>query len=207
STRTGILSKWPRKYLGGSVLQKEFLENLIPLLERATHSYAITGSIASNYWGIPRFTHDLDILVVINTAQARQIATAFPDPFYASAEAAVEAVASRSMFNLIDPTSNLKADLWASKGDPFSQCMLSRRRSVEILTGLEAYIGSPEDVLLHKLVWYKITPSDRQLTDAAGIAAVQKGSLDLDYMRRWAAQQSTHDLLEEVLQGKYLKQT
>ena len=62
-------------------------------------------------------------------------------------------------------------------------------------------------MLLHKLVWNKITPSERQLADAAGIAAVQAGSLDLDYMRNWAAQQSTGDVLEEVLQGKYLKQT
>jgi hypothetical protein len=188
-------------------LQREFLEKLVQVLERAATAYAITGSIASNYWGIPRFTHDLDILVVIDSAQARQIAAAFPDPFYVSAEAAAEAAVSRNMFNIINTVSGFKADLWVSAGDPFNQSMLSRRRRVEIVPGQEAYVGSPEDVLLHKLVWHKITPSERQLADAAGIAVVQAGSLDLAYLRGWAVRQSTADLLEEVLQGKYLKRT
>jgi hypothetical protein len=188
-------------------LQREFLETIIPVLERSAASYAVVGSIASNYWGIPRFTHDLDILVVLDAARARQVVTALPESFYASAEAAVEAVASQSMFNVIHFDSGLKADLWVSKGDPFSQSTLKRRCRVEIITGLEAWLGSPEDVLLHKLVWNLITPSERQLADAAGIASVQAGKLDLDYLRRWAAQQSTADVLEEVLQGKYLKQT
>jgi hypothetical protein len=68
-------------------------------------------------------------------------------------------------------------------------------------------VGSPEDVLLHKLVWNKITPSERQLADAAGIAAVQVGNLDLEYLRTWAARQSTLETLEAVLQGKSLKGT
>jgi hypothetical protein len=71
----------------------------------------------------------------------------------------------------------------------------------------KAWLGSPEDVLLHKLDWNRITPSERQLADAAGIAAVQAGQLDLDYLRQWAALQSTAEVLEEVLQDKYLKQT
>lgn len=179
----------------------------MPVLEGSTARYAITGSIASNYWGIPRFTHDLDILVVLDAAQARRITAAFPDPFYASAEAAVEAVRARSMFNVIDTTSNLKADFWVSKGDAFSESMLQRRQRVPVVTGLEAYLGSPEDVLLHKLVWHTITPSQRQLADAAGVAVVQAGKLDLTYLREWAGRQSTADLLEDVLQGKYLKDT
>jgi hypothetical protein len=188
-------------------LQREFLEKIIPVLDNATASYAITGSIASNFWGIPRFTHDLDILVVIDAAQARQIAAAFPEPYYASPEAAVEAVASQSMFNVLDSTTGLKADFWVSKGDAFSRSMLNRRQRVILISGLEAWLGSAEDVLLHKLVWHKITPSERQLADAAGIATVQAGKLDVDYLRNWAAQQSTADVLEEVLQGKHLKQT
>jgi hypothetical protein len=188
-------------------LQREFLEKIFPVLEQTTAAYAVTGSIASNYWGIPRFTHDLDIVVVLDAAQAREIAAAFPDPYYVSAEAAAQAVVSRSMFNVIDTGSSFKADIWVSAGDPFNQSMLSRRLRVPIVSGLEAYVGSPEDVLLHKLVWHKITPSERQLADAAGIVTVQAGNLDLAYLRDWAARQSTADLLEEVLQGKYLKPT
>src|SRR5439155_6740208 len=118
-----------------------------------------------------------------------------------------DAVSRNSMFNVIDFNTSLKADLWVTKGDPFNQSMLSRRSRVEIIPGQEAYVGSPEDVLLHKLVWNTITPSERQLADAAGIAAVQAGKLDQAYLRQWAKAQDTEALLEEVLQGKHLKHT
>jgi hypothetical protein len=85
--------------------------------------------------------------------------------------------------------------------------MLKRRRRVKVPGDFEAELGSPEDVLLHKLVWNKITPSERQLQDAAGIAAVQADKLDLDYMRAWAARHGTAGELEAVLAGKGLKAT
>jgi hypothetical protein len=188
-------------------LEQEFLEDLVKRLQRMGLTYAITGSIASNYWGVPRLTHDVDVLVVLHAAAVTQVVEAFADAYYVSEKAVRQALLSRSMFNVLDTSSGLKADLWISPDDPFSQSMLIRRQKVELLPGVEAYIGSPEDVLLHKLVWHKITPSERQLRDAAGIAVVQSGKLDLDYLRSWAAKQSTLDVLEEVLQGNGLKQS
>jgi hypothetical protein len=34
--------------------------------------------------------------------------------------------------------------------------------------------STKEDIILHKLLWHKISPSERQLADAAGVYAVQK---------------------------------
>jgi hypothetical protein len=188
-------------------LQKDFLEQVVTLLDRLGVTYGITGSIASNYWGIPRFTHDLDVLIVLDADQARQLAAALPAPYYVSEQAAVDAVRLRQMFNVIDPRTNFKGDFWVSAGDAFSESVLSRRQRLEVTERVWGFVASPEDVLLHKLVWNKITPSERQLADAAGIAAVQAGKLDEAYMRGWAARQSTSATLEEVLQGKYLKET
>jgi hypothetical protein len=47
--------------------------------------------------------------------------------------------------------------------------------------------------------------SERQLADAAGIAAVQVGNLNLDYLREWAKNQGTEAVLDEVLAGNHLK--
>jgi hypothetical protein len=188
-------------------LQQAFLEAVVRALQQAGVTYAITGSVASNFWGTPRLTHDVDVLVVLPPDQVGPVVAAFSGQFYVSEQAARDAAATHHMFNIIDTAGGFKADFWVSAQDPFSQSMLSRRRRVELLPGLEAFIGSPEDVLLHKLLWHKLTPSQRQLGDAAGIAAVQAGQLDLDYLRDWAAMQSTTDLLDEVLQGKHLKTT
>jgi hypothetical protein len=188
-------------------LEQEFLKDVIARLETTGVTYALTGSIASNFWGIPRTTHDVDVVVVLDTAAVPAVVAAFADRYYVSEPAVRDAVAQHSMFNVIDFTKSLKADLWVTGNQPFNQSMLARRCRVEIVPGQEAHVGSAEDVLLHKLVWHTITPSERQLGDAAGIAAVQAGRLDLDYMRTWADRQGTRELLEDVLQGKYLKPT
>jgi len=188
-------------------LEQEFLQDVVSRLEKAALTYAITGSIASNLWGTPRTTHDVDIVIVLSTADIPSILALFANRYYVSEEAVREAIAQNSMFNVIDFNTSLKADLWVTSRDPFNESMLNRRRRLEIVQGQEAWIGSPEDVLLHKLVWHKITPSERQLADAAGIFAVQVGGLDVNYMRDWAAKQGTAGLLEEILAGKHRKTT
>jgi hypothetical protein len=188
-------------------LEQEFLRDVLARLERTGVPYAVTGSVASSLWGTPRTTHDVDVVVVLYASDVPRIVAAFADEYYVAADAVADAVSRQSMFNVIDFEKALKADFWVTSYDPFNESMLSRRCRVEIVPGQEAYVGAPEDVLLHKLIWNQITPSERQLADAAGIASVQAGQLDLDYLRGWAARQGTTDMLEAVLQGRYLKQT
>ena len=66
------------------------------------------------------------------------------------------------------------------------------------MLGVEASIATPEDIVLHKLRWYLISPSDRQLTDAAGILAVSGEMLDHDYLDQWANEIAVVDLLAKV---------
>jgi len=189
-------------------LQQEFLKTFLEHLEATGSLYVVTGSVASNFWGIPRLTHDVDVVVVLSLNQVSQVTAAFSsDRYYVSESAIREAVRDGRMFNVIDSRTGDKADLWVASGNAFNQDMLQRRRRVDLLPGVSAFVGSPEDVLLHKLVWHTITPSERQLADAAGIAAVQAGNLDLLYLREWAAKQGTSQLLEDALKGKGLKST
>lgn len=58
-----------------------------------------------------------------------------------------------------------------------------------------------EDVVLHKLYWNKLTPSDRQLGDVAGVVAVQSGRLDEAYLRQWAARLGVGAEMEKALSG------
>ena len=70
------------------------------------------------------------------------------------------------------------------------------------MLGEAAWIATAEDVILHKLLWNRITPSDRQMGDAAGVVAVQAGALDSGYLRRWARELSLINALEDLLSGK-----
>ena len=53
----------------------------------------------------------------------------------------------------------------------------------------------------HKLYWNRITPSDRQLGDVAGVMEVQRGRLDEDYLRHWAGQLGVAPELAAALSG------
>ena len=68
--------------------------------------------------------------------------------------------------------------------------------------GEPAWIASAEDVILHKLIWNKITPSSRQLGDCAGIVAVQGEKLDAAYLKHWAVELGVQDELRDLLTGK-----
>ncbi len=44
--------------------EREFLVDVLERLNQSGVPYLLTGSLASNYWGTPRTTHDLDFVTV-----------------------------------------------------------------------------------------------------------------------------------------------
>jgi len=52
--------------------------------------------------------------------------------------------------------------------------------------GLKILISSPEDTILAKLRWAKLSGgSEKQFTDALRVYEVQYGKLDIDYLEQW----------------------
>jgi hypothetical protein len=121
--------------------------------------------------------------------------------FYIEEAAVRAAYQPPHQFNAMDTRSALKVDFWLPKPEPFDREMLKRRTQVTLF-GEPAWISTAEDVILHKLVWNRISPSDRQLGDVAGIAAVQAGALDKNYLRHWAQELKLANELERVLSGE-----
>lgn len=187
--------------------ERELLVDCLRRLNRENLNYFLTGSMASNFWGIPRTTHDLDFVIQLPPSSLSKFVEAFRDDFILDEAAVRAAYKPPYQFNAIDARSPLKVDFWLLRPIPFEREMFARRQ-MKTLFGEPAWIGTAEDVLLHKLFWNKITPSTRQLGDAAGIAAIQKGTLDLSYLRHWANEIGVLATLEDVLNGKIkLKET
>jgi hypothetical protein len=158
------------------VTEQELLLDCLRRLNSLQLAWYVTGSMASNYWGIPRTTHDLDFVIQLPPSAVDALVEAFVSDFYIDETAIRAAYRAPFQFNAIDLRSSLKVDFWLPKGEPFEQEMFSRRQNVTIL-GESAWIASPEDVILHKLLWNKISPSERQMRDAAGVFAVQRENL------------------------------
>jgi hypothetical protein len=181
--------------------EQQLLADCLRRLNRAEITYYLTGSMASNYWGIPRSTHDLDFVIQLPPSATGKIVSAFT-PEYFIDEAAVRAsYQPPHQFNAIDTRSALKVDFWLPTPAPFDAEMLRRRTRVTMF-GEPAWITTAEDCVLHKLVWNRITPSDRQLGDAAGIVAVQADKLDKAYMTKWAEALGVSPELGRLLSGE-----
>jgi hypothetical protein len=180
--------------------EQQLLIDCLRRLNTSGLAYMLTGSMASNYWGTPRTTHDLDFVVRLSAADVPALVRAFSDGFFLQEASVRAALASPYQFNALDNASALKVDFWVLRPDAFEQAMFARRRKVSLF-GEPAWIASAEDVLLHKLYWDALTPSDRQRQDAAGIVAVQKDHLDAAYLRQWAGVLGVERRLEDLLRG------
>jgi len=181
--------------------EQELLADCLRRLNRAGVSYYLTGSMASNYWGIPRTTHDLDFVVQLPPSAVPRIVQEFSGDFYLDEAAVRAAYQPPRQFNAVDTRSALKVDFWLPKPEPFDREMLRRRVSTALF-GEPAWIATAEDVILHKLLWNRISPSDRQLGDAAGVVAVQGDALDKNYLRHWAQELKLTSELERLLSGE-----
>lgn len=181
--------------------EQELLADCLRRLNRSGVTYYLTGSMASNFWGIPRTTHDLDFVVQMPMAAVTRIVQEFSGDFYIEESAVRAAYQPPHQFNAIDNRSALKVDFWLPRPEPFDREMLKRRVAVTLFAE-PAWIATAEDVILHKLIWNRISPSERQLADAAGIVAVQADALDKRYLRQWAADLKLIDELDSLLSGK-----
>ena len=70
--------------------ERELLADCLRRLNRSGVTYYLTGSMASNYWGIPRTTHDLDFVVQLPMSAVPRIVQEFSGDFHLE-EAAVRA--------------------------------------------------------------------------------------------------------------------
>lgn len=165
-------------------------------LEKTGIPYMLTGGMAVSYWGLPRTTHDIDIVIEAKKEDKEKIVNLFKRDFYISPEAVEEGIKNRFTFNIIHYKTGLKVDFWLVKKDSFGNSEFKRRLKRKIFNK-EIFIISPEDLILSKLLGYKETKSDRRLEDAKSILKISKA--DLNYIKNWAERQSTIKILEKIL--------
>jgi hypothetical protein len=160
-------------------------ERITAALGHSGIAYMLSGSFASAYYGAPRSTQDIDLVIEATPAQLRAFVKNLPsDEYYADEDAAAEAHNRRSMFNVIDLATGWKIDLIIRKLRPFSEEEFRRRQSV-VLSDAPVFVATAEDVVISKLEWSKLAQSQRQIEDVAAILRVRWVELDLAYMERW----------------------
>jgi hypothetical protein len=162
--------------------------------------YLVGGSVASSLMGEPRATEDVDIVADLTIDKLILLLQALQPRFYVSEDAVRDAIRFKRSFNLIDNDSLGKVDIFVLKDNPFPQIEFQRRRSQLVRQNPDQLLVLPtsEDIILQKLVWYRMTKneSQRQWRDVLGVMKLQGDRLDLEYLQKWAEELSLSDLLE-----------
>ena len=154
-------------------------------LERAGIAWMLTGSFASNYYGAPRSTQDIDLVIAATPQQIRTfIGQLSENEYYFDLETAVEAAQRHSLFNIIDIATGWKIDLIFQKPGDFHHQAFQRRTRAE-LEGIPVFVATAEDVIIAKLEWAKTTESSQQITDIARILQVRREQLDQRHIEKW----------------------
>src|SRR3990167_260847 len=154
------------------------LKNLIGIakvLDELKIPYYVTGGFAVSIYGRPRFTADIDIVIKMASGVkkdfAKKIGKIFPKG-YVDEDQIDDALNQVSEFNVIDPESGLKIDFFITKENDFEKGVFKRALIQNI--DYEIKFISPEDLIISKLLWFKMGQSTRQLEDISSVLTIQK---------------------------------
>ncbi|MCC6901149.1 MAG: hypothetical protein IT377_19405 [Polyangiaceae bacterium] len=174
-------------------------------LEELGVRYAVGGSVASSIYGVPRSTQDIDLVAELFGKHVDPLVARLARDFYIDADMIRDALARQASFNVIHLATMFKADIFAFKRDPWMISEMSRSRLETLPTEAGPVVirfASPEDTLLHKLVWFRLgdETSERQWSDVLGILKIQGDRLEHGYLDEWAEPLGVADLLARARQ-------
>ncbi|MBY0386204.1 hypothetical protein K2X05_13685 [bacterium] len=166
----------------------DVLQDVISHLEKTNIEYFLVGSLASMYYGKPRFTNDIDLVVEIKSNQILNFAKVFDSNEYyvPPLEILQDEVVRGGSFNLIHHKSGIKIDIVLRKNTAFSQSEFSRKKEIQITPRLKVFIATAEDVIIKKLDYYREGGSEKHINDIREILAETK--VDQNYIDYWVDQ-------------------
>ena len=182
--------------------QDQILTVVTKTLAKHGVSHMVTGSLAVVFYGRPRYTHDLDIVLAVSPQSTQNLQNALKKlsryfHVFTDLESLPAVIGSQKMISLLDRTSGMKVDFWILGQEPFAKKVFGRRLTKRLLNALIDFI-SPEDLILTKLVWSKRSESSRHLEDIYTVYEGQKGKLDEQYIANWAKKLSVESLLRKA---------
>jgi len=166
------------------------VQQLIDRLDRTGMPYMFIGGLAVSYWGIPRTTLDIDIVMALEVGNVVRLAAPLKALRFDIRVDALRLIA-RVGNTLLAHTgfSPHRVDFWIPRTE-FEQEAF-RRRCRRSLYGRTAWLERPEGLILMKL----LAGREKDWGDAEGVWRRQRRRLDHRYLRAWA----THLGLAEEL--------
>jgi hypothetical protein len=176
---------------------EEILYLVVDALESLGVPYMVVGSFSSSLYGTPRMTHDADLVVEFGTVSPAQLQQQLGPGFRLDPQMSFETITGTYRLIATHAASAFKIEFFLLSGDPHDRERFARRRR-EPLPAREAFVASPEDVVITKLRWSKGGNRKKDIDDARNVVRAQQQTLDWDYVHRWCDAHGTRELLDRV---------
>lgn len=174
----------------------EVLKIVTGRLDAAGLAYMVTGSMAVNYYGVPRMTRDIDLVIALSVGDLDTVCGLFGADFYLERETVRASIEGRAAFNVIHAALVVKVDLVVRKDTDYRRTEFARRRRVS-WEGHPFTIVAPEDLIISKLDWARDTRSEVQLADVRNLLR-SVPELDRSYLERWSTRLGLEALYREA---------
>ena len=175
-----------------------FYMDVLRSLEAVGAAYMVVGAFGASAYGLSRATHDVDIIVDLDDAACDALAARFPAPrYYADPQQMRDSIRLGIMFNIIDGSQGVKADLVPLSREPAYREAFRQRVRCTVVDPqgqeFEVWCARPEDIIVGKLMAWQQGRSAKHPADIAVVLVFSFGSfssspLDVDYVTTRAAQ-------------------
>lgn len=161
--------------------EPDLIELYIIPLNRLGIRYLVSGSVAAMYYGEPRLTYDIDLIVFLRAADLTQLSAAFSGPeFHMPIPDTILTEMARAHgghFNIIHVGSGFKADFYPAGRDEL-HAWAFRNARVFPIGGNEIRIAPPEYVIVRKLEYFREGGSEKHLRDIQAMLSVSGEIID-----------------------------
>jgi hypothetical protein len=164
-------------------------------LQLAGIRYIVTGSVAAIFYGEPRLTLDVDLVVFLNEKDIARLAYIFPSgDFYLPPPEIIVAEARREQrghFNILHAPTGFKADLYLTGRDELEAWAFRFQRRVQF-EGETIALAPPEYVIVRKLEYFREGGSEKHLRDVRSMLSVSSAQLDQSALHDWIQRRGLH---------------
>ncbi len=147
--------------------------------------YAITGSVAAIIYGEPRMTHDIDLVIQVDSSKVEDLVNAFPDnEFYCPPVEVIKIEilkTSRGHCNIIHRETGFKADVYFTGKDAFQLWAIEGSKNFD-LENTQITVAPVEYVIIKKLEFYREGLSQKHIEDIKAIILNSKELIDFSLL-------------------------
>ena len=173
----------------------EAVRLVIDALDAARAPFMLTGSFASNAYGVARATNDADIIVDFENTDLDVIVEHLDKRIVLQEQMMFETITGTNRHILEVTGSPFKIELFYINKDPFMSGRFQRRVEVDYPNiGRKVFLPTPEDVVVQKIRWGR----EKDLADVHDVLFVSGSGLDFSYIETWCTEHGTIDRLTTI---------